>query len=200
VTLIAPPRERLLRAAAELFYAEGAAAVGVERLCQTAGVSKRSMYQLFATKDEVIAESLRVHGPATAALYFPAAGEDMPPRERILHVFARLEEQAGTAAFHGCPFVNAAVELHDPGHPAAAVALSFKNQLESYFLSQAEQLGAPDPAFLAAQLTMLFDGSAVRAVMRDEPLGGLALRAAIHLLDSAAMTSGVIDTVPTPPR
>ncbi|GAA2383163.1 TetR/AcrR family transcriptional regulator [Dactylosporangium salmoneum] len=185
MTSIAPPRERLLRAAADLFYAEGPAAVGVERLCQTAGVSKRSMYQLFATKDDVIAESLRTHGPAAVASYFPDPAADMPPRERILHVFARLEELAGTPAFHGCPFVNTAIELHDPGHPAAAVALHFKKLLEAYFQQHATTLGAPDPDFLAAQLTMLFDGSAVRAVMRAEPLHGLAVRAADALLDAA---------------
>ncbi|MFG2039740.1 TetR/AcrR family transcriptional regulator [Dactylosporangium sp. NPDC048998] len=185
MTPIAPPRERLLRAAAELFYAEGAAAVGVERLCQTAGVSKRSMYQLFATKDDVIAESLRVHGPANVAGYFPDPAAEMPPRERILHVFARLEEQSADPSFHGCPFVNTAIELRDPGHPASAVALGFKQRLESYFQEHAERLGAPDPGFLAAQLTMLFDGAAVRAVMHAEPLGGVALRAATRLLDTA---------------
>jgi AcrR family transcriptional regulator len=183
VTSIAPPRERLLKAAAELFYAEGSAAVGVERLCKAAGVSKRSMYQLFTTKDEVIAESLRSYGPATVASYFPGPAADMPPRERILHVFARLEEQSGTGPFHGCPFVNTAVELHDPAHEASIVALSFKKCLESYFLEHATALGAPDPSFLAAQLTMLFDGAAVRAVMRAEPLSGLSLRAATNLLN-----------------
>ncbi|WP_432841152.1 TetR/AcrR family transcriptional regulator [Dactylosporangium sp. CA-092794] len=186
MTSNAPPRERLLRAAAELFYAEGTAAVGVERLCRTAGVSKKSMYQLFATKDEVIAESLRVHGPAAVAGYFPAADADVSPRERILHVFARLEEQSGSPSFHGCPFANTAIELHDPGHEAAAVALEFKNQMEGYFRRQAERLGVSDPGFLAAQLLLLFDGSSVRAAIRAEPLGGLALRAATHLLDTAS--------------
>jgi AcrR family transcriptional regulator len=181
VTTTAPPRERLLQAAAQLFYAEGVS-VGVERLCQTAGVSKRSMYQLFATKDEVIAEALRTHGPSSVASYFPDKSADMPPRERILHVFARLEELSATLSFHGCPFVNTAIELHDPTHPASGVALSFKQQLESYFLEQAVALAAPDPSFLAAQLTMLFDGAAVRAVMRAGPLDGLALRAAAQLL------------------
>ncbi|WP_433219292.1 TetR/AcrR family transcriptional regulator [Dactylosporangium sp. CS-047395] len=185
MTSIATPRERLLRTAAELFYAEGAAAVGVERLCKAAGVSKRSMYQLFTTKDEVIAESLRAFGPSTVAAYFPGPAADMPPRERILHVFARLEEQAGTPSFHGCPFVNTAVELHDPAHEAAGVALTFKKRLESYFHEHATALGATDPDLVAAQLTMLFDGAAVRAVMRAEPLGGLALRTAAGILDHA---------------
>ncbi|MGI5239141.1 TetR/AcrR family transcriptional regulator [Dactylosporangium sp. CA-139066] len=183
MTSTAPPRERLLRAAAQLFYAEGVS-VGVERLCQTAGVSKRSMYALFTTKDEVIAEALRVHGPASVASYFPDPAADMPPRERILHVFARLEERTAAQAFHGCPFVNTAIELHDPAHPASGVALAFKRELESYFHQHAVSLGAPDPQFLAAQLTMLFDGAAVRAVMRAAPLDGLALRAATGLLGS----------------
>jgi AcrR family transcriptional regulator len=186
VTSIAPPRERLLRAAAELFYAEGVS-VGVERLCQAAGVSKRSMYQLFATKDEVIAEALRTLGPAAAAVYFPDPAADMPPRERILHVFARLEERSAEASFHGCPFVNTAIELHDPAHPASGVALTFKRDLERYFLAQASALGVADPDFLAARLTMLFDGASVRTVMRAAPLSGLALRAATELLDGAAL-------------
>src|SRR4051812_19990483 len=186
VTSIAPPRERLLRTAAALFYAEGSTAVGVERLCREAGVSKRSMYQLFATKDEVIAESLRAFGPDTVAGYFPAEGANMSPRERILHVFTRLEEDAAAPGFHGCPFVNTAVELHDPTHAASAVALSFKSQLESYFHRHATALAAADPDFLAAELTMLFDGAAVRAAMRARPLDGLASRAAAHLLDTAS--------------
>ncbi|WP_199736175.1 TetR/AcrR family transcriptional regulator [Micromonospora sp. HM5-17] len=186
MTPTAAPRERLLRAAADLFYAEGSSAVGVERLCRTAGVSKKSMYQLFATKDEVIAESLRVHGPATIAAYFPDPAADLPPRERILYVFARLEENSESPSFHGCPLVNAAIELHNPSHEASMVALSLKKEMESYFLRQAEQLEVADPAFLAAQLVLLFDGCSVRAVMRGEPLAGLALRAAKHLLDTAA--------------
>ena len=180
-------RERLLRAAADLFYAEGVGAVGVERLCRAAGVSKRSMYQLFETKDDVVAAALQEFGPAAVAGYFPAEDMEMPPGERILHVFARLEERAGQASFHGCPFVNTAIELHDPGHRASAVALHFKKALEVYFERQARQLSVPHPELLAAQLTVLFDGCAVRAVMRDEPLHGLAVRTAAMLLQGAAL-------------
>src|SRR3954463_13596953 len=94
-------RERLLRTAADLFYAEGIHAVGVERLCQAAGVSKRSMYQLFATKDDLVAEALRVHGPATVAHYFAAEDAGLTPRERILHVFTVLEAESAGPGFHG---------------------------------------------------------------------------------------------------
>ena len=59
-------RDRLLGAAARLFYQQGVH-VGVEELCRTAGVSKRSMYQLFGGKDQVIAASLERGAPFFAA-------------------------------------------------------------------------------------------------------------------------------------
>lgn len=178
-------RDRLLRTAADLFYREGVATVGVERLCQTAGVSKRSMYLLFATKEDLVAETLREHGPEIVAGYFPTADADLSPRERIRYVFERLDEQSGTPDFHGCPFVNTAVETRDPDHPATVVARGFKDQLAAYFAAQAAGLGVADPEALAVQLTMVFDGAAVRAVMRGESLDGAAARTADALLAAA---------------
>lgn len=185
--MTSPTRERLLRTAADLFYAEGIGAVGVERLCQTAGVSKRSMYQLFATKDDLVAEALRVHGPATVARYFAPEDARLTPRERILHVFDVLEEQAAAPGFHGCPFAKTTIELHDAAHPASRVAWEYKRQLEAYFQRQAALLGARDPELVGTQLLMLFDGASVRAVMRGEGIGGAASRTAAMILD-------VIDT------
>jgi AcrR family transcriptional regulator len=190
VSVKAPPRERLLRAAAELFYAEGVTTVGVERLCRAAGVSKRSMYQLFETKDELVAESLREFGGREVATYFEPADAHPTPRGRILHVFHRLEQQAGSPGFHGCPFVNTAVELHDAEHPASAVARRFKRQLTVYFEQQARLGGARDPQTLAAQLTIVFDGCAVRAVMLAAGLDGVAIQTATTLLDAAGVATG----------
>lgn len=182
-------RERLLRTAADLFYREGVAPVGVERLCQTAGVSKRSMYQLFDTKDDLVAETLRTHGPAIVAGYFPAPDADLSPRDRIRYVFQRLDEQSGTPGFHGCPFVNTAVETRDPDHPATVVARGFKEQLATHFATHAAALGVADPDALAVQLTMVFDGASVRAVMRGTSLDGAATRTADALLAAAGAAS-----------
>lgn len=181
-----PPRERLLRAAADLFYREGIA-TGVDKLCHAAGISKRSMYQLFETKDELVAESLARCGPAIVAGYFPDAGAELSPRERILYVFERLEESAAGAGFAGCPFVNTAVELKDPTHPASIVARGFKQRLTEYFAEQATLGGATDPETLAKQLTVVFDGSAARAVVHATGLDGLSVLTAAALLDAASL-------------
>jgi AcrR family transcriptional regulator len=99
----ASTRDRLLDAAAEIFYREGVS-VGVETLCRSAGVSKRSMYQLFASKGEVLAASLARRLPEYEARLVPGAQEQAgPPRERILHVFERLEKASAEPAYQVVP-------------------------------------------------------------------------------------------------
>ncbi|MFB4302427.1 TetR/AcrR family transcriptional regulator [Actinomadura sp. NTSP31] len=178
-------RDRLLDAAARLFYQEGVG-VGVETLCRTAGVSKRSMYQLFDSKDEVVAASLERIAPVYQAFLQPADAV-RSPRARILHVFERLEEAAAAPDFRGCPFLAAAVEVKSPEHPASQVARRCKDELTAFFQREAEHAGAEDPGLLARQLTVVFDGSSARAVVQGQGLDGLAIGTARALLDAAGV-------------
>jgi AcrR family transcriptional regulator len=180
-------RERLLDAAAELFYRRGVH-IGVEELCRTAGVSKRSMYQLFASKDEVVAAGLAHRAPGYRAGLLPPADDGRSPRERILYVFERVEEAAADPGYRGCPFLAAAVEVKSPEHPASLVARRVKSGLTAFFQREAERGGAREPALLARQLTVAFDGSGAWSVVRAEPLDGLALATAGALLDAAGLT------------
>ncbi len=111
-------RERLLEAAATLTYQEGVG-IGVEALCKAAGVSKRSLYQLFESKDELLAVSLEERAAAFAAGLLQAADDGRSPRERILHVFERVESQAGAPEFQGCRYLAVQIELKDQAHPRA---------------------------------------------------------------------------------
>lgn len=182
----ASTRDRLLDTAAELFYREGIG-VGVEELCRAAGVSKRSMYQLFGSKDEVMAASLDRRIPVTTARIMPAADDGRSPRQRILYVFERLEESATEPDFRGCPYVGAAVEVKSSQHPASAVARRAKNQLTAFFEEESRHGGAADPALLARQLTAVFDGCNARAVVQAEGLDGLSVATATVLLDAAGV-------------
>jgi AcrR family transcriptional regulator len=180
-----PTRDRLLAAAGELFYREGTVAVGVDRLCQAAQVSKRSMYQLFATKDDLVAAALQRSGEQLVLEYLPVEGDPRSPRERILSVFEWLDRAAGTPDFAGCPFVNAATELKDADHPGAVVARQYKQRLTDFFEREARAAGAADPALLAQQLTVTFDGCGLRVVVTGRATPGLALGMATLLLDLA---------------
>ncbi|MGK5679089.1 TetR/AcrR family transcriptional regulator [Actinoplanes sp. URMC 104] len=180
-------RERLLDAAADLFYREGVG-VGVEALTKAAGVSKRSMYQLFSSKDEVVAASLERIGPGFNASLLPPDEAQGTPRERILHVFRVLDEVSEQPDFHGCPFLAASVEIKAAEHPAREVARRYKDKLASFFRREAEAGGAAEPERLARQLTMTFDGASSWAVMHGGGLDGHGVRMAEVLLDAAGVT------------
>jgi AcrR family transcriptional regulator len=179
-------RERLLDAAGALFYREGVG-VGVEALCKAAGVSKRSMYQLYDSKDALVAASLEHRTALYQALTLPAPDDDVPPRARIMGVFERLEESSARPEYRGCPFVATAIELKDPRHPASVIARRAKDALTAFFRAEAERGGAPDPETLARQLTVVFDGAGARAVVQARGLDGLAVQMAGILLDAAGL-------------
>ncbi|GHH72633.1 TetR family transcriptional regulator [Streptomyces sulfonofaciens] len=180
------PRERLLDAAGRLFYQEGVG-IGVEALCKAAGVSKRSMYQLFATKDELLAAALERQGPGLRAVLRPP-DTSATPRARVLYVFERLEEHASAPDFLGCPYLAVQVELKRTDHPASLVASDRKQALCDFFRGEAERGGAADPALLARQLMLVYDGASARAGIKADALTDrLAVTTAATLMDAAGI-------------
>ncbi|WP_030846470.1 TetR/AcrR family transcriptional regulator [Streptomyces sp. NRRL S-475] len=179
-------RQRLLEAAATLTYRDGVN-IGVDALCRAAGVSKRSMYQLFESKGELLAASLEEYASAYATALLPAADDNRPARERILHVFEQAEAQAGAPDFQGCRYLVVQIELKDPSHPASRVAHRVKENLTAFFRTEAEQGGASDPDLLARQLILVFDGASARAGIKADTRGGLITPTVAVLLDAAGM-------------
>ncbi|MET7736818.1 TetR/AcrR family transcriptional regulator [Streptomyces sp. NPDC005402] len=177
-------RERLLEAVAALTYRDGVN-IGVDALCKAAGVSKRSMYQLFESKGELLAASLEERSSAYVTALLPAADDNRPPRERILHVFEQAESQAGAADFQGCRYLIAQIELKDPSHPASRVARQVKENLTAFFRTEAERGGAIDPGLLARQLILVFDGASARAGIKADTRTGLLAPTVAALLDAA---------------
>jgi len=175
------PRDRLIAAAQRLVVSEGIRPVGVDRLCVEARVSKRSLYQYFSGKDELVAAALSKE----AERHDVGLGRDegLPPRDRVLAVFERLDDRAASPKFQGCPFIGAATELKDRGHPASVVARRQKGGLTAHFADLLRRGGAREPDLLARQLTLVFDGASVHAVLH----GGAtpATRATVEVLLAA---------------
>ncbi|WP_158852659.1 TetR/AcrR family transcriptional regulator [Saccharothrix deserti] len=179
-------RERLLDAAARLTYRDGIG-IGVEALCKAAGVSKRSLYQLFESKDELLAASLEERSSAYVAGLLPAADDGRSPRERIMHVFGQVESQSVAPEFRGCRYLAVQIELKDQDHPASRVARQVKANLTAFFRSEAERGGAGDPDLLARQLSLVFDGASARAGIHADTLAGLVAPTVAILLDTAGV-------------
>lgn len=183
----ASSRDRLLDAAADLFYRQGVG-IGIDALCKAAGVSKRSMYQLFDSKDDMLAAALDRQQARIGARLMPPPGAPAEPRARMLYVFERLEEIAGSPDYWGCPYLSTQVELKDPEHPASVVAAGAKQRITDFFRAEAERARAADPDLLARRLTLVYDGGAARAGIKADALDGLAVSTAAALLDAAGVT------------
>ena len=184
-------RDRVLKTASRLFYVEGIRAVGVERVAAEAGVSKMTLYRHFPSKDDLVVAVLEARDePALNTLRAAAGHAEGGPREQILACFAGLGPWFASRGFRGCPFMNASLELHDPGHPARAVARRHKAATRDAFARAARDAGHDDATAdaLADQLALLFDGAIAQAQMRDPATAARAALAAATALTPPART------------
>jgi AcrR family transcriptional regulator len=173
-------RERILGASQRLFRTQGINNTGMDQLCAVAQVSKRTAYQHFASKDELIAEYLGQLDPDIMPEVFDRT--DLTPRERLLAAFD----------IHAplCPFIAAAVEIADPGHPARVRARDYKKAFAARLTETAREAGATNPEQLGEQLALLLDGASARnRVLNTETFPTAAAIAAV-LIDNAIPTAG----------
>ena len=171
--------ERILETADRLFYGQGLRAVGVDTIAAEIGISKRTLYNHFPSKDALIVAYLERR-------LKPVPLSEAPPALQILGDFERLERAFAGRGFRGCAFVNAVAELKDPTHAANGIALSFKEQRRLWFRELLVRLGVPDPDGLATQLMLLVDGAIAATLVRNDPTMARAAREAARVLLKAA--------------
>jgi AcrR family transcriptional regulator len=171
-------QQRILQTADRLFYGRGIRAVGVDTIAEEVGISKRTLYNYFPSKDDLIIAYL-------SRRIRPALASDLPPIQQILGDFDRLERSFASGVFRGCPFVNAVAELKEPRHAANKIARAFKEQRRIWFRDLLRQLGVDRPDVLAAQLMLLVDGAIAAAVVRGDPKVARIARDAARILLAA---------------
>jgi AcrR family transcriptional regulator len=187
----ASPRERLLAAANELFYAEGVQTVGIDRIIERAGVAKASLYNLFGSKEELVAAYLASrHDRTTGRLTETIEGID-DPRLQILAVFDSQAQQYQHPDFNGCAFIAASTEAPSQGLIEQA-ADQFRAWIRALFTDLAERAGASDPANLGRQLHLIYDGAGLAGRMdhHDPAIAPSARDAVQALLDAALAPAG----------
>jgi AcrR family transcriptional regulator len=167
--------ERILETADRLFYLRGIRAVGVDSIAAEIGISKRTLYNHFPSKDELIAAYLRRR-------YSRPPASDKPPAEQILATFDSLERRFASKDFRGCPFVNAVAELGAADKAVKKIAVAFKESRRLWFRDLLARLGIADADGLATQLTLLVDGSIAQDLVRDDPSMARAAKQAARVL------------------
>jgi AcrR family transcriptional regulator len=176
-------RERILSASQQLFRDQGINQTGMDQLCAVAQVSKRTAYQHFTGKDELVAEYLRRFDPDVMAAVFDRT--DLTPRERLLAAFDLPTTAAQDDITPLCPFIAASVEIPDPHHPARRHAHDYKKAVAARLAETAREAGAANPDQLGEQLALLLDGASARnRALNTETFPTAAAIAAV-LIDNA---------------
>lgn len=178
-------RDRLLAAADTLFYEEGIHAVGIDRLLKEASVAKASLYQVFASKDELVVAYLRQRTAWGREHVDRALAEVQDPVERLVLVFVCLSRWMTSEQFRGCPFINAAAEYPQPEHPVHREVLRDRAERRARFTALVAALPAKDAAGLTEVLMLLYDGALVSADLGDSAAASQALVSTVRALATA---------------
>lgn len=178
-------RERILSAAEELYYRKGFAAVGMDELRQSAGVSLRRLYGLFPAKNDIVIAVLeRKHAQWESGLAAAVADAGSAARTRLLAVYGYLEAWFCTDDFRGCAFINAFGELGGTNPEVAEIVRTHKASFQEYMTSLVAGTGASP--LLAAQLSILAEGAqSTAAISGDAAVAAQARGAAEVLIDAA---------------
>jgi AcrR family transcriptional regulator len=182
--------DALLGATSELTYEQGITGTGVDAIAARAGVTKRTLYQHFGSKDRLVAEALDArHRRALLALETNARRRSEETGEpAILSLFDVIENALATKTRAGCAFINASLEINRPGHPVREAALAHLRAREELVHRLLVEAGVEDPE-LAPQVVLLVDGAYAVGGTRRDPTAARHAKAALTTLLSARAAS-----------
>ncbi|WP_342713197.1 TetR/AcrR family transcriptional regulator [Bradyrhizobium sp. B124] len=183
-----PTRERIVQAANSLFYSEGIRRVSVDEVAAKAGLTKRTLYYHFKSKDDLVAAYLAARDQPNLALFrkwFAEAEGRLPVK--VEAIFKNLARSARHPKWKGCGFLRTSAELANmPGHPAIRIGAAHKKKFEDWLRATFAEHGIADPLKLARQIMLLLDGSfAVVLLHRDASYMETAGEAARTLIETA---------------
>lgn len=181
-----PARDRVLDAAAELFYREGFRSVGVDTIVARSGVAKMSLYRNFASKDDLVCAFL-TRASAHYWLWWDRVTARYPgdAEGQILGLFSSAAHWMARPGFRGCPFINMAIEYRDEPHAGLALVAEQRAEVRRRFRTMVEAGGVADADQVAARLQFLLCGAyATGRSMIDGDIEEMLVGAARAILGS----------------
>lgn len=181
-------RARILDAAVRLFDEQGIRGATVDGIAKEAGVTKRTVYYHFRSKDDLIAHALTDQSVAERRvldLIIRGSGDGL--ESNIRRLFNEISQYATDPRWKGCAFIRASVELAGmPGHPAVRAARDHRKYVERTLSRELSEIDASDPVNLARRLAILLDGAITHSIVHHDPYyAAEAGRLAISLVAAA---------------
>jgi AcrR family transcriptional regulator len=158
-----PKRDLLVETAWKLFYRDGYRAVGIDTILAEAGVAKMTLYNHFASKEELIVAVLeRRHRDFMVSLQSAVDGAPAGTA-KVLAVFDWLKEWIESSGFNGCAFIRAVAEYPSAEDKPHRVAAEHKAAVVERLIQLCRDAGLRQPASLGRHLALLIEGAIVTA-------------------------------------
>jgi AcrR family transcriptional regulator len=167
--------ERILNAANRLFYQKGIRAIGVDAIAAEAGISKRSLYDTFPSKEALVAAYLQRR-------MLPVPPSEDPPLRKVLSMFDQLHGRFASGNFRGCPFVNAVAEMAGESTAVDDIARKFKDGRRDLITTWLAQAGARNPRTLGVHVSLLIEGAYSCMLLHGDPAIALQAQEAARVL------------------
>ncbi|CAN7680130.1 TetR/AcrR family transcriptional regulator [Mesorhizobium sp. LjNodule214] len=168
---LSPTRKRIVDAATKLFYAEGIGRVSVDAVAEKAGLTKRTLYYHFKSKDDLIAAYLDGRDQPNIkqmAGWFEAAEGGV--ERKVEAIFTNLARVARHPKWKGCGFLRTAAELAAmPGHPAVKAGSRHKTKFEKWLAAELSAHNVAAPHMLAREIVLLMDGAFSSMLIHHNP-------------------------------
>ena len=161
---IAEKREKILKAAGRLFESNGFHATGVDVIAAKAGITKRTLYKYFGSKEgliEAVLQKYQLQMMEQIRRRVTEIGNN--GAEQLLVCFDCYQEWFSEPRFAGCLFIKTLNEFQRCSDRLFAIARKAKSELRLYLVKLAKEAGAQDPELLASQLQLILEGSIVVA-------------------------------------
>jgi AcrR family transcriptional regulator len=158
-------RERVRRAAYELFSSHGLRAVGVDAVIARAGTAKMTLYRNFPSKNDLILDFLRRREQLWTREWLEAESRRRgeTPRQQLLAIFDVFSEWFGQPDFEGCSFLTTMIEISDPAHPVHQAAVGHLANIRAYIAELASAAVIADADAFARKWHILMKGSIMAA-------------------------------------
>lgn len=180
-------KEQLIQTAVKLFAKHGFHATGVDTIAAESGVTKRTLYSHFGSKEELVLAALRQYDDVFRKEFMRRVeASSKTPRGQLMAVFDVAEQWFQQKNFFGCMFINAVGEYSERDTPIRKVCREFKTLLKGYIQELCRKAGTKNPDQLAEELSLLFEGAIVTAQVSQNPQAAkIAKRASKALIENA---------------
>jgi AcrR family transcriptional regulator len=174
-------RDRILESAYQLFYERGFTRISMDAVAERAGITKRTLYNHFDSKDALFGEMLKRQSTlAVARIRSWATRQDGSAADLIDGIFTGLAAWSSKKRWEGSGFTRLALELADlPGHPARMAARRHKVAIEQVLTDELRRRGMKRPEAAARTITLLTEGASILTLIHgDRAYIGAAAEAA----------------------